>query len=308
MKIKIETEEFEISPEILSTMLDMMQETVGDGHERGFLFCDSPEGIAPGKKCTGAKCSIELTDCGPDPIIGGFHTHPQVTSFSQPDYLQGFERAKKHPDHKHLLCVSLLDKGIRCKALKELPPPEKKFPWWDTEANREMVKPYFTKRVNISLEQINELLKGTPWEELPPAEPVIAIDEGEGVKVVPTKEICPVPKSYDELVKELQEAYEKITAPKYKTEVIEGKLVMVPIPPAEVVSPEPVWVDIADIEQPDPSLIAGGEVLGYAKGMSPVLLLEEKVDGKWKIHDGRHRLTAFATAGYKKAPVVFVKP
>lgn len=308
MQININGEVFDVSGEVLTNMLDFMEKTSNDGHERGFLLCDTPKGITPGKKCTGNKCSIKLEDCKGWPTIGTFHTHPQVTSFSQSDYLNAFQRATEHPEHKHLLCVSLLNKGIRCKALKKLPPPGQKFPVWDSDANRGMVKPYFTKKVSISPEQINELLKGTSWEDLPPAETIVAIDEGKGVKAVPKKDLRPTQKTYDELIGNLQTIHKKATAPKYKTVVVQGKLAMEPISTSEILSPEPTWVDITDIETPDPDLIAPGEVLGYAKGMTPIQLLEEKVNGKWKIWDGRHRLSAFATSGYKIAPVVFVKP
>lgn len=307
MEIDIGGEKFDVEPAILEGMLDAMGKTAKDGNEHGFLMCDTSMGIAPGKTCTGNNCSINLEDCGGLPTVGGFHSHPTVASFSMSDYLIGIKRAAENPGHKHLLCVSLLDKRVRCKALKKLPPKGKKFPFYDSEETRAMVKPYYTKRINISVEQINELLKGTPWVDLPVAEPIIAEDEGEGVEAG-GKVISQSPKTYELLVEELQAVYEKMTAPKFKSELVEGKLMMVPIPQAEILSSAPEWIKASDIESPDPNLIAGGEVLGYAKGMTPVQLLDEKVDGKWKIHDGRHRLTAFVTAGYKTVPVVFVKP
>jgi len=307
MEVNIAGEKFDLVPEVLNGILDAMDKTSQDGKEHGYLLCGDGE-VTPGKECTGNECSIHLEDCGDKPVIGSFHSHPIITSFSQSDYLHAIDRAKSHPEHKHLLCVSLLDKGVRCKALKKMPPPEKKFPWPDTEQNREMVKPYFTKRINIDLDQIHDLLKGVAWEDLKPAKEVIAVDEGEGVKIVEKSEWCPSPKSYDMLVEQLQSAFKKMTGQKFKSELVEGQVVMVPIEPSEVITPEPIYMEIKDIESPDPSLIAPGEVLGYANALTPVQLLEKKVDGKWKIHDGRHRLMAWIAAGYHKAPVVFVKP
>ena len=187
MKVEIDGETFDFHTDTLSTILDCMEKTAKDGKEHGFLMCDTPKGIVPGEACTGTECSIHLKDChGKGSVIGGFHSHPNVISFSLSDYFQGIRRAKQHPEHKHLLCVSLLNEGVRCKALKEIPSKgklEKILPF-DCEASREEVKPYFTKRVNISVEQIAKLLEGVPWKELPPAEPIIAIDEGGGPEII----------------------------------------------------------------------------------------------------------------------------
>jgi len=311
MEVQIDGEKFDLDPDTIDGILGAMEQTAKDGVEHGFLMCDTPQGIVPGKTCTGNQCSIHLEDCeGKGTVVGGFHSHPVVTSFSMPDYIHGVGKAKEHPQNRHLLCVSLLDKGVRCKALKTLPPEGTMFLPFDTEENREKIKPYFTKRVNISVQQLNELLDGIPWEKLTPAKPVIAIDEGEGPKIVEKETIMPGAQTFEGLVEHLQTAYKQmiLAGPKYKSELVEGKVTMLPIPPVEVISPEPEWVDIKDIESPDPALIAPGETLGYANAMTPVQVLEEKVSGKWKIHDGRHRLMAWIAAGYKRAPIVLVKP
>ncbi|MFA5154457.1 MAG: hypothetical protein WC554_18070, partial [Clostridia bacterium] len=179
-ELKIGSKTFQASPELLQTMVDMMALTKADGNEHGFLMCDVDGVVQPGKKCVGNHCAIGLKDCGGKPVIGGFHTHPQVISFSLSDYISSFNEAENHPNNDYLLCVSLLDKGIRCKALLDIPSPSQ-IPWGqpDTEENREKVKPFFTKKVNISVQQIAELIAGTEWDKLSPAEEIVAIDEGD---------------------------------------------------------------------------------------------------------------------------------
>lgn len=200
MNINIDGHTFDLAPETIEAVLDAMESTAKDGKEHGFLMCDTNEGVIPGERCTGNKCSIHPKDCKYEgPVVGSFHSHPTVISFSLSDYIHGIDRAGLHPENRHLLCVSLLNEGMRCKALKEIPSPEKQegfgFGWlFDSEKNREKIKPFYTKRVNISVEQLNELLKGTPWEELPPAEPVIAIDEGEGPEVISGKKAAQIKK------------------------------------------------------------------------------------------------------------------
>lgn len=194
-KVNIDGEEFDISAEALQGILDAIDATVGQGVEHGFYFCDQDGVLVPGEKCVGTQCSIALHDCKGLPIAGEFHSHPIVTSFSQPDYLLAVKEAYSHPQHRSLLCVALLNTGIRCKALKELPTKEAlvKIPWGDTEENREKIKPYFTKKVTIPLDYLAKLIEGVPWEELPPAPHVVAVDEGEGpVPVAPHKPPVPV--------------------------------------------------------------------------------------------------------------------
>lgn len=314
MKMKIEEKTFDVAPELLKTMLDMMKATTADGKERGFLMCKSNDTLIPGDKCTGNECSINITDCASKPVVGSFHTHPTVISFSLADYLSGFDKAKKAGTADYLLCVSLLDKGIRCKALKEIPPASKIPPWGtaDTDKNREKVKPYWTKRVNIGLEQVAKLIAGVPWDELPESKAVIAVDEGEDVCPSGEKECLePAGKEPGALPwpEEPTGVYPWSSKPQFKSVKTPMGIAMEPIPQAEILSKQTEFIDIKSIETPDPELIHMGEVGSYVNAIVPVQLLERKDKaGKWIIHDGRHRLVAWKVAGYKVIPVVFVKP
>jgi len=192
-------------------------------------------------------------------------------------------------------------------------PLGKAFPSHDSEESREKIKPFFTKRIDIGLPQVAQLLAGVPWEDLPPSEVVMATDEtedicaGTGKGPDYDKKGCPVSKypwpeePTGKYPWEQKQSFQSVQTP-------EG-IAMVPIPAAKMLSPETEFIDITSIETSDPSLIAMGEVQGYVNAIVPVQMLKKKdKDGKWIIHDGRHRLVAWKVAGYKVAPIVFVEP
>ena len=188
-KVVIDGQQWNLSDGVLQGMLEAIETTVKQGVEAGFSFCDTGTEIVPGPMCKGSKQCIAIKDCaGKGHWAGDFHSHPQVISFSQSDYLHAMQRAYQHPQQRSLLCVGLLDAEVRCKSLKSLPPKEElaKVSVLDTEKNREKVKPFWTKKVAIPLTHIAALLAGTPWEQLPVATPTVAIDEGEGLVVIPT--------------------------------------------------------------------------------------------------------------------------
>jgi hypothetical protein len=321
VKIDIKGQVFEVSPEILQGILDDMGETAKQGVEFGFLMCDTPQGITKGEECTGNACSINLHGCeGQGPVIGNFHSHPEVISFSLGDYITSLHRAKDHPQNKQLMCVALKSDGVRCKAVTSLPPKGFTVPMVDTDENREKVKPFFTKKVSISKEQISELLKGTPWEKLSPENEIIAIDEGD--VVVPTDifaGVGPVASKGGGMPTKglIEVAQEYINEPtgKYpwKTKTVTKSvklpngqiaLEMAGMPTLE--SDESQFIPTRDIEVPDPGMIAYGEVAGYISALSPIILTKEKNEaGKFKILDGRHRVAAWRASGYKQIPVVF---
>jgi hypothetical protein len=299
MQLKIGEKTFEATPELLQTMVDMVAQTKKDGKEHGFLMCESAAGLVPGDKCTGNQCSINITDCKGKPVAGSFHTHPTVISFSLNDYLSGFDKAKQAGTAEYLLCVSLLDKGIRCKALKEMPPAPKIPPWGtpDTETNRQKVKPYWTKRVNISLEQVSKLIAGVPWDDLPEAKAVIAVDEGEDLCVSGDKECLSEPGELPWPEKPTG-VYPWSNKPQFKSVKTPFGVAMEPIPQAKILSKETEFIDITSIETPDSELIHMGEVGQYVNALAPVQLLKKKdKSGKWVIHDGRHRLVAWSNMG-----------
>ena len=81
------------------------------------------------------------------------------------------------------------------------------------------------------------------------------------------------------------------------------------IPQPELASDETQFINVNEVEMPDPKLIHIGEVAGYVNTLVPVILTQDKnTEGRWIIHDGRHRLAAWRAAGYKEIPVVFLKP
>ena len=312
-EVKIDGQNFDLSADVLDAILDAIGSTTNDGHEHGFLMCDGPKNITPGKKCAGNECAIKLEDCGGAPVVGEFHSHPKVISFSMSDYLHSISTAKKHPANRHLTCISLLDKGIRCKAVTHLPPPGMTFIPIDNEPNRETIKPFFTPRVNIGLEQVAKLIEGVPWDDLPPSEIVTAIDEtqdvcaGTGKGPGFTDEGCPTG-AYP-WPEEPTGVYPWSQKQQYKSVKTPMGVAMEPIEAATILSPETEFIDIKSIETPDPDLIAMGEVMGYVNALTPLQLLKKKdADGKWIIHDGRHRLVAWKIAGFKQMPVVFVEP
>jgi len=329
-------------------------------------------------------------------------------------------KAKSNPKKDYLLCVSLVDKGVRCKALTKVPSDEllASIPHFDTDETRAMIKPFFTKRVNIGLNQMASLLAGVAWDKLPESEDIIAVDEGEdscapsGSKClepagmfaqapkgsmtpeekadfdaaiaqfllmggqgktqltapewskinsisemceaivkhisksgqdVMTPDILPLPLSHfltkycakkGSLKDIIAGITEKVTGQgaemksksgvwwptkptgqypwsqkkQYKSvKTPDGGVGLEPIPAAKIKSPETEFIDITSIEEPDPTLIAQGEVMGYVNALTPLQLLDQKDEkGKWIIHDGRHRLVAWKVGGYKQMPVVFV--
>jgi len=76
---------------------------------------------------------------------------------------------------------------------------------------------------------------------------------------------------------------------------------------ADILS-DTLLISIDKVETPDPSLISGGEVKQYTSVLRPVQLFTKKnKNGKYTIHDGKHRLMAWKSAGYTAVPVVFVK-
>lgn len=321
MNIEIESKKFDLAPEIISTMLSLMEETNKDGKEHGFLMCRVDGGqVTAGKTCTGNQCSIALTDCGDKHEVGSFHTHPTVISFSLSDYISSAVKAKKNPKKDYLLCVSLLDKGLRCKALTKLPSDEllASIPPFDTDETREMIKPFFTKRVNISLTQMAALLAGVSWDKLPESEDIIAVDEGEdscapsGSKCLePAGMFAQAPKGEGGIWWPTKPTGQYPWSQKQQFKSVKmpgGGVGLEPIPAAKVKSKETEFIDITTIEEPDPELIHQGEVMGYVNALTPVQLLDQKdANGKWKIHDGRHRVVAWKVAGYKQMPVVFVE-
>ena len=81
------------------------------------------------------------------------------------------------------------------------------------------------------------------------------------------------------------------------------------IPPPELESNETTFLNVNEIEMPDPKLIHTGEVATYVNALVPIVMTHEKdAEGKLKIHDGRHRLAAWRASGYKIVPVVYMKP
>ncbi|MDZ4230254.1 MAG: ParB N-terminal domain-containing protein [Dehalococcoidales bacterium] len=119
--------------------------------------------------------------------------------------------------------------------------------------------------------------------------------------------------------KALMEAAKKWTEPpsgiypwsakkQYKSVMTEQGIGLQPIDQPEFQDKTTKFIDAADIEIPDPSLIAIGEVATYINALSPVILTQGKdANGKWIILDGRHRLAAWRAAGYKQIPCVFMK-
>lgn len=324
---------FDVDASIIEGILESEAETSADGKEHGFLMCQTPSGvITKGKKCHGDACSIQLTDCkGIGTTAGSFHSHPTVISFSLGDYLAAVARAKEHPQNTSLDCVSLLDKGIRCKALKQMPPDAllaKLVMMADTDESRSKIKPFFTEKVTISNDALEQLLAGTKWSDLPASTDIEAVDEGPNHPQ--DKEETP-----ESVMMELiggmiggggggkQSAlmqaaanYEKPPTGVYPwsskqvTASVAGPmgvgLVSKGMP--ELVSEETQWVKTTDIEVPDPSLIHTGEVAGYIKALSPIIMTQQKnPDGTMKILDGRHRVAAWRASGYLQIPVVYSK-
>lgn len=81
-----------------------------------------------------------------------------------------------------------------------------------------------------------------------------------------------------------------------------------PIPQPELAQKETTFIDVNEVEMPDPGMIHIGEVAGYVNALVPIILTQEKdASGKWIIFDGRHRVAAWRAAGYKQIPVVFLK-
>jgi hypothetical protein len=319
MKLDIHGETFDVSTAVLDGMLSAMTQTAKDGVEHGFNLCESGGVVDKGVECIGNACSIALKGCPPGKghVAGSFHSHPDVISFSLADYLTTVNDASNHPEKKALMCVALKDAGVRCKAVTKIPPPNFTIPMIDCEQTRDMIKPFFTKKVSISKQQITELMSGTPWEKLSPEEQIIAIDEGD--VVVPTslfsnigqiqggtmakKSLVEVAQQY---INEPTGKYPwetKTVTKSVKTDAGVG-LEMVNMPTLE--SDETQFVPTRDIEIPDASLLHMNEVASYIHAFSPIILTKKKDDGgKWKILDGRHRLAAWRASGYKQIPVVF---
>jgi hypothetical protein len=328
MPVEIEGKIFDLDASIFDGILEAMEGTAKDGIERGFQFCEIPSGkITAGQKCIGNSCSIQITDCKQvgGKQVGDFHSHPEVISFSLGDYLHSVELAKETPENKFLLCVSLMDKGVRCKALKKIPPKsvlESIIPI-DSDEEREKVKPYFTKKLNISVEQIQKLKDGVAWKDLPVAEEIIAVDEGDDTCAPSGKECLlkpgqggnmPLPDKQNliqvaqEFIKEPSGKYPWQTKEVKMSVKGEGGIGTVSAGMPELVSDITQFIRTTDVELPDPAMIHYGEVAQYIASISPIILTQDKdANGKYKILDGRHRLAAWRAAGYTQIPVVFSK-
>lgn len=320
----IDGQKFDVHSSVVSQILNSMFETNVDGKEHGFLMCETPKGITTGKFCNGNECSIHLTDCkGKGPTIGNFHSHPDVISFSLADYMHSIGVADQHPQNKQLMCVALKDSGVRCKAVTGFPPQElvKQLVMMpDNDTTRGLIKPFFTKKVNISVQQLKELQSGVPWDKLSPSEQIIAIDEGDDLCASGGKE-CLAPeiggKPMAKNLVQIAQEYIKEPSGKYPWETknvtasVAGPMGGIGLEKKgmpELVSRETEFIPTTDIELPDPKMLAYGEVAGYIAAISPIILTQQKdKDGKWKILDGRHRLAAWRAAGYKQTPVVFTK-
>ncbi len=319
MKIDIKGQVFDVSPGILNGILTDMDATASDGVEHGFLFCQTPQGIVKGQECIGNACSIQLKGCEKEgPVAGNFHSHPDVISFSLMDYLHSLQRANEHPEKKQLMCVALKEAGVRCKAVTKMPPDNFAVSMVDNDENRGKVKPFFTKKVSISKEQLKQLLTGTPWEKLSPEEEIIAIDEGD--VVVPTELFSGIGKleggamGKKDLIEVAQQYINEPTG-KYpwETKTItksvktpEGGVALELAGMPTLESDETQFVNIRDVEVPDASMLHFGEVAGYISALSPIILTKEKnAAGKYIILDGRHRVAAWRASGYKQIPVVF---
>jgi hypothetical protein len=323
-KIDIKGQIFDVPLEAIDGILSAMTMTAADGKEHGFRMCKAQEGIYKGPNCTGDSCKIHLTGCDKpgEYAYADFHSHPKVISFSLGDYGVTLNQASKTPDNKYLMCVALMDAGIRCKAVTKMPPPGflNTIPNIDSEAARDMVKPFFTEKVSISKTQLTELLEGKKWNELSPEETVMAIDEGD--VVVPNALVGKInPKKTDggamakKSLMEVAQEYIKEPTGKYPWETktvtmsvaMPGGgvgLEMKGMPTLE--SDETQFIPTRDIEIPDPKLIHYGEVAQYIAAFSPIILTKEKdAAGHYKILDGRHRLAARRSSGEKQVPVVF---
>lgn len=74
------------------------------------------------------------------------------------------------------------------------------------------------------------------------------------------------------------------------------------------ISSDTVLVGLDKVETPDPKGISAGEVKQYANALRPIQLTNNKnAKGEYVIHDGKHRIAAWRSAGYMVAPCVFVK-
>lgn len=61
------------------TMLGLVEDGDASNTELGMLFCEGMDGkISIGRMCSGTSCSVELVDCVPHKMIGGFHIHPST--------------------------------------------------------------------------------------------------------------------------------------------------------------------------------------------------------------------------------------
>lgn len=321
MFVDIGGQKFDLDTTILDGILNAMGQTSSDGLEHGFQFCQLPSGdITAGKKCTGNACSINITDCADvgGVRVGDFHSHPEVISFSLGDYMSSVSKAQESPGNKYLLCVSLLNEGVRCKALKKMPPKSVLLSIHgpDTDEEREKIKPYFTEKVNISKDMINKLKAGTPWEKIPAADAVIAIDEGDVVVPKPKKIVTKPASDKQSILMQAAANYTNTPTGIYPwgaknvTQSVKTAhgIAMQPQEMPELVSELTQFVATDSVETPDPALIHVGEVAGYIGAISPIILTEKKdAEGKWKILDGRHRVAAWRAAGYQRMPVVFSK-
>ncbi len=323
MLVNIKGQSFDLDASILNGILEAMGQTAIDHVEHGFSLCQTPTNkLMPGKKCVGKACWIHLEPCTPEEGIpaGSFHSHPDVISFSTADYVMDSIKAKNHPDNKALMCVALEDQGVRCKAQIKQPPNDKlnllqkyiehKI---DNEHTRGIIKPFWTERVDVGTDTINKLLAGESWDSIPPSEKICAIDEGPEQMVgniTCAKEEITMAKTLmqvaQEYIKEPTGQYPWETKKVTKSIKTEGGVGIESAGMPDLISMETKFIRTTDVEIPDPDLIHIGEVAGYIAALSPIILTDTKdKDGKYKIHDGRHRLAAWRAAGYKQIPVVF---
>ena len=158
---------FDLAPDIIDTMVELMDMTAKDGNERGFVFCDSTEGepssngprkVTKGTMCTGEGCSVVTKDCVGKPEIGAFHTHPHSDPFSFADYMTGWNIANDNPTKESLICMAEKNRGIVCKSLKKFVPELGQFvkliPKYTLDGDshgRRIVEPYWSEETYLAI-------------------------------------------------------------------------------------------------------------------------------------------------------------
>lgn len=70
---------YELSPELVEAISEIIEQTRQDGLEHGVAVCVPPRSRTayPGtRRCTGDACSVWIRDCGDNHLVGGIHSHP----------------------------------------------------------------------------------------------------------------------------------------------------------------------------------------------------------------------------------------